>query len=313
MGSRRPWPACRIWVPPAGLALALSFQVPVAGSSQTAPPVLTITGPTGAVSPGDVVPLEIKISGAHVALEAKAFDRRVELWPSEAGGWHGLVPIDLDTVPGTYDVVVRAGDEASVVPGRLSLTVQPKAFETRTLRVASRFTNPSAAEQARIAREADLLAKTFAGSRAERLWRGAFVRPVPGAATSSFGRLTLLNRQTRTRHRGADFRAATGTPVRAPNAGEVLLASDLYFSGTTVVLDHGLGLYSLFGHLSRADVAVGDRVSAGEVLGRTGATGRVTGPHLHWAVRLGDISVDPLTLIAASAALSTSGTPPASR
>ena len=89
--------------------------------------------------------------------------------------------------------------------------------------------------------------------------------------------------------------------MRAPNAGEVVLASDLYFAGGTVILDHGLGLYSLFAHLSKFQVSVGDHIAAGEVVARSGATGRVTGAHLHWAVRLGNTSVDPLSLIEASA------------
>jgi len=133
----------------------------------------------------------------------------------------------------------------------------------------------------------------------ERLWRGRFDAPVPGVASSSYGRLTVLNGEPSGRHQGTDFRAAVGTPVHAPNAGRVVLAKDLYFAGNTVILDHGLGVFSLVAHLSRIDVAVGDRVSRGHVLGQSGATGRVTGPHLHWAVRFGETSVDPLSLVAA--------------
>lgn len=285
----------------------------VTGSDDTTPAIAKITGPRSAVSPGDVVPLAVSASRALVALEGDAFNRRVEFWSSHAGEWHGFVPIALDAMPGTYDVVVRpSGDGALAVPGRLSLKVQPKNFETRELRPAKPFTDPPTTETARIADEAKLLANIFATARPERFWRGPFVRPVPGMSTSSFGRLTLLNGQARGRHQGIDFRAAEGTPVRAPNAGEVLLASDLYYSGTTVVLDHGFGLYSLFAHLSRVAVAVGDRVAVGDLLGQSGATGRVTGPHLHWAVRLGNVSVDPLVLIEASATLEESHTRTAS-
>jgi murein DD-endopeptidase MepM/ murein hydrolase activator NlpD len=124
---------------------------------------------------------------------------------------------------------------------------------------------------------------------------------VPGVATSSFGRLTVMNGESRGRHQGADFRAETGTPVLAPNAGRVVLAQDLYFAGNTVIVDHGLGVFSYLAHLSRLGVSVGARVSRGDLLGASGATGRVTGPHLHWAVRLDGASVDPLALMKAVA------------
>jgi murein DD-endopeptidase MepM/ murein hydrolase activator NlpD len=112
-----------------------------------------------------------------------------------------------------------------------------------------------------------------------------------------------MNGQPRGRHQGADFRAATGTPVLAPNAGRVVLAADLYFSGNTVIIDHGLGMFSLLAHLSRIAVAPGASVARGDLLGESGSTGRVTGPHLHWALRLGDASVDPLAVVAAVAAV----------
>jgi murein DD-endopeptidase MepM/ murein hydrolase activator NlpD len=181
---------------------------------------------------------------------------------------------------------------------RTALTVVRKQFETRRLRVGGEFVNPPAGEAERIASEATRLAALFTQTT-PRAWRGAFQAPVPGTATSSFGRLTVLNGESRGRHQGADFRAATGTPVVAPNAGRVVMAEDLYFSGNTVVIDHGLGMFSLMAHLSRIDVTAGRDVARGEMLGLSGATGRVTGPHLHWALRLSEFSVDPLAVVAA--------------
>ena len=121
---------------------------------------------------------------------------------------------------------------------------------------------------------------------------------MPGAATSSFGRRSVLNGQARSPHSGTDFRAATGTPVRAPNGGRVVLAADQYFSGNTVILDHGQGLFSFLAHLSRITVRDGQIVARGEEVGLSGATGRVTGPHLHWTVRLDGARVDPLSVLA---------------
>ena len=128
------------------------------------------------------------------------------------------------------------------------------------------------------------------------------VRSVPspraGRSDQRFRTPKRLQREARSPHSGADFRAGAGTPVQAPNVGTVVLAGDLYFSGNCVILDHGLGLYSFFAHLSRITVAEGDRVAASDLVGHVGATGRVTGPHLHWTVRLNTARVDPLSLIA---------------
>src|SRR5207237_7449485 len=133
----------------------------------------------------------------------------------------------------------------------------------------------------------------------ERLWNGRFVPPVPGAAASSFGARSVFNgKAAGSPHSGADFAGSMDTPVVAPNAGRVVLARNLYFSGNTVVLDHGLGLFSLLAHLSVMDVHDDDRVVAGQEVGKVGATGRVTGPHLHWAVRVDGARVDPLAVLA---------------
>jgi murein DD-endopeptidase MepM/ murein hydrolase activator NlpD len=145
------------------------------------------------------------------------------------------------------------------------------------------------------------MAEAFAIVTPERYWQGPFSAPVPGTATSSYGRLTVTNGKPAGRHQGADFRAAAGTPIKAPNAGRVVIAQNLYFAGNTVILDHGLGVFSLLAHLSSIAVEPGVTVARGDLLGESGATGRVTGPHLHWAVRLGEISVDPLSLISALA------------
>ena len=132
----------------------------------------------------------------------------------------------------------------------------------------------------------------------ERLWTTAFVPPVPGQANSAFGTRSIFNGKRRSAHGGADFVSPSGTPVRAPNAGHIVVARDLYFSGNTLVIDHGLGLFSTLAHLSAIDAREGDGVSAGQVVGRVGATGRVTGPHLHWAVRAGGARIDPLAVLA---------------
>ena len=239
-------------------------------------------------------------------VQGSALGRTVRFHPEQDGQtWLGLLGVDLDVVPGAYTLSVdgsRLGSPAA--SGRTELTVAPRRFATRRLTVDSRFVEPPSSEEARIVDEAIRLTALFEGVT-PRHWAGPFQRPVVARPTSNFGARSVFNGQPRNPHAGVDFRGATGTPIAASNAGTVVLAEDLYFTGQTVVLDHGLGLYSLHAHLSRLQVARGDVVAAGQTLGLLGATGRVTGPHLHWAVRLNGARVDPMSLLAATAALAT--------
>jgi murein DD-endopeptidase MepM/ murein hydrolase activator NlpD len=212
--------------------------------------------------------------------------------------WQVVIGIDLDVKPGTYPIAIAI--ERPTGPERLEhpVTVAAKPFPTRRLTVDGAYVDPPSDVQARIVEEARLLTSIWSASAPERLWTGAFVPPVPHEANSAFGTRSIFNGQARSPHGGADFLSPARTPVAAPNGGRVVLARDLYYTGGTVVVDHGLGLVSLFAHLSRIDVRVGDAVTAGQALGLVGSTGRVTGPHLHWTLRLGGTRVDPLSLLA---------------
>ena len=277
------------------LALVVCALAPaVAQDART----LRVSASSPIIQPGSVVLLTVTTAAPISNLDGRAFGRPVRFWPAvEAGEWRGLVAADLEAKPGAYDVTLNGADaQGASLTGQIRLTLQTKRFETRRLSVGAEFVNPPATEAERIAAEAKRLASLFTQTT-PRVWRGSFQLPVPGQATSSFGRLTVLNGSPRGRHQGADFRAAAGTTVVAPNAARVVLAEDLYFSGNTVVLDHGLGMFSLLAHLSRIDVTQGQEVERGAVLGASGATGRVTGPHLHWALRLSEFSVDPLSVV----------------
>ena len=158
--------------------------------------------------------------------------------------------------------------------------------------------NPPPAALRRIGRERTQLGQLFRTVSPTPRWQGPFRRPIESTVISGFGVRSVFNGEPRAPHGGADFASPTGTPIAAPGGGRVLLAAPLYFTGQTVVVDHGLGLISLFAHLSRIDVEVDDDIAAGDQIGLVGATGRVTGPHLHWTVRLNGARVDPLSVIA---------------
>ena len=246
------------------------------------------------VRPGELVVLEIGGTDASAPVRVRAFGRDIPVYTAAEGDRRALVGIDLDVKPGTYTAAIdAAGAHASY-----ALVVAKRAFRTRTLTVDPAFVTPPESERERIEREARLLEDVWRSSAPERLWTEAFVRPVAEPANSAFGTRSIFNGQPRNAHGGADFLSPAGTPIHAPNAGRIAVARDLYFSGNTVVIDHGLGLFSTLAHLSGFDVREGDRVAAGERVGRVGATGRVTGPHLHWAVRAGGARVDPLSLLA---------------
>ncbi len=264
---------------------------------------LQIAAPQRSFRQGAVALLTITPPRPITRLEGEVFGRGIATWSASSSlVWHALVGIPLDGASGSHEVVLRAADAGGqTIDGRTTLRILHAQFATRRLRVDSRFVDPPESAAERIAREARMLTDLWSEAKGERLWRGPFRLPVPGVATSSFGRLTILNGQSRGRHQGADFHAVEGTPIHAPNAGAVVLAGDLYMSGNTIVLDHGDGLFSLLAHLSQIRVQAGARVARGEVIGDTGATGRVTGPHLHWAVRLRGTSVNPLSLVAALA------------
>ena len=270
----------------------------------TAVPKLSITHKARALQPGELVVLTIVSNEAVSTIDVKAFNRthRAQALPPTTArphAWIALVGIDLEVRPGTYAVSVSATGPAGAATARHRLAVRAKRFPTRRLTVDPNFVNPPASEAARIERESAVLTAAWAGTAGPNpVPELAFVQPVPDKANSAFGKRSIFNGQLRNSHSGADFPSLAGAIVKAPAAGKVVIADDFYFSGGTVVVDHGLGIVSLFGHLSQILVKAGDDVAAGAELGLVGATGRVTGPHLHWTVRVNGARVDPLSLVA---------------
>ncbi len=281
------------------LALAIAAMWPPAQRSAAVPDAIGVTARARARQPGELVVLSIVMPDDLPAPPAvRAFDRVVLSRQVSAKTWEALVGIDLETKPGTYQVSIDSGASRPRAHTSYTLVVASKTFPTRALKVDDAFVNPPPAAQERIARDAARLSELWLHSSASADWSAPFARPVPQEANSAFGTRSVYNGQPRSPHSGADFLSPAGTPVKAPNAGEVVLAEDLYYTGQTIVIDHGLGLFSLFAHLSAMNVHAGDRVAIGDVVGRVGATGRVTGPHLHWMVRASGARIDPLSLLA---------------
>ncbi len=259
---------------------------------------LTVTPAARALQPGEPVVLNITSDRALTSVRVAAFGAETPGFTDDSRrhDWRALIGIDLDAAPGAYTVRVSAVSDAGPVETSIELRVIPKTFPTRRLTVDEAFVNPPASALARINAEQKEMAAIWAASAASRLWT-EFIRPVPQAANSAFGTRSVFNKQPRSAHSGADFLSPAGTPIKAAAAGRVMLAKNLYYSGNTVIIDHGLGVFSLFAHLSRIDVTSGTDVAVRQIIGLVGATGRVTGPHLHWTVRVAGARVDPLAVL----------------
>jgi murein DD-endopeptidase MepM/ murein hydrolase activator NlpD len=283
------------------LTLAISCLALTRGGEVSEPPAdqtMVVSASPKSARPGDVVVLTMRVPQSATTVQIRAFDRDVPSFSVSPRTWRALVGVDLDTSPGTYSIAIESGDLPQKTPQTFPLVVATRRFRTRTLTVDAAFVNPPPAALERIARETAELNDLWSKSSGTRLWTGPFIRPVPDPANSAFGTRSILNGEPRSPHSGADFDSPEGRPIKAPNAGLVVLAGERYFTGNTVMIDHGLGLFSLFAHLSVIQVHAGDSVNTGDVVGKVGATGRVTGPHLHWSVRLNGARVDPLSLLA---------------
>jgi murein DD-endopeptidase MepM/ murein hydrolase activator NlpD len=212
--------------------------------------------------------------------------------------WYALAGIDVEQAPGTFplDLTGTAAD-GSPLHAKQDVPVLPAQYKTTTLHVQEKFVKPDPQTLQRIA--ADKLVKEagYARQISQPLWRGRFISPVPFTATDSFGTRRTFNGELASIHRGTDFHAPSGTPVMAANDGEVVIAQGMFYEGNLVVINHGLQFYTQYMHLSKIEVKVGDRVKKGQRIGLSGATGRVTGPHLHLGVRWQGEYVDSVILL----------------
>jgi len=210
-----------------------------------------------------------------------------------------LIGIDLEAKPGDYPLesfFETGGGEKDEI--RKMISISPRKFSVKRIRVARSFAEPPAEVRERILREANLLKEVYERTTPHWLGEGGFIKPHPALLSPSFGERRLYGGNSPPSiHQGVDLAVPKGDPIKASNSGEVVLAAGLYLSGNTIVIDHGLGLFTVYCHLSRMTKKAGDKVRKGEVVGFCGTTGRSTGPHLHWGARLFHNRVDPVLLL----------------
>jgi len=266
--------------------------------------VLSISSP--ASTQGSLLLLELRGPKALAQLKGIWTDKEIPFWQEkksegkEPEVWRALLGLDLELKSGAYTLALsgQTVEPSEQVSCAVSITVKEGKFATEHLTVAPNFVEPNAEQLARAEAERQRLRAIFATITPERLWEGGFRLPLDSAASgTNFGKRRILNGQAGSPHGGADFPALAGTPVYAAQRGRVVLAEPLYFSGNTVVVDHGLGLYTFYAHFESIAVQAGDLVDTGALLGKVGATGRVTGPHLHWGLTVNRARVNPVQLL----------------
>ena len=247
--------------------------------------------------PGGVAVVELAVSGKDANAtppSVRYMDKPVLVTRTDAGKWVAIVGIPLSATLGNQNLEVMLNGKKST----LQFSVRDKKYrEQRITLKTNKHVDLSPQDLARYAREKKLQDDAYQQFSAQQPSNLLLDRPVKGPLSSPFGLKRFFNDQPRAPHSGLDFAVPTGTPVHAPAAGRVILVGDYFFNGKTVFVDHGQGMISMFCHLSSIGVKSGDRLTRGQALGKVGATGRVTGAHLHWNVSLNDARVDPAIFI----------------
>ena len=282
----------------AAVAMAAASSLLVGGTRQPDTP-LDIRLDYRSLRPGEVIRITVAEAGDVSQAQARFLDQKFPLGrgtdPSRLMAFVGL---DLELSPGRYPLsvsVLRASgrwDEK-----KLDIVVEPCQFPVRKLWVDEQYVTPPPEVQERIRAESEILRSIYQISSSAWLGEAGFIIPLEGRPADNFGERRIFNNKPRSPHSGQDISAPAGAPVKASASGRVVLAMDLYFSGNTVIIDHGLDVYTVYCHFSKITAVRGAFVKAGNTIGLVGATGRVTGPHLHWSLRVRGSRVDPYSLV----------------
>lgn len=251
------------------------------------------------VYPGQALLVRVAAGQPMEKVTGEFEGQSIRFFPEPGGdAWSGLIGLDLDLAPGdhllTYGIGFRDGSRAE---GNYPITVEAKTFPEERINVARKYVDLSKEDLKRVRREKRMLRGIYTTQSDHDAWQSGFAVPADGEMGSPFGLRRYFNGQPRSPHSGADLRAGPGAPVVASNDGRVVFAGGLFFSGNTVILDHGGGLYTLYAHLSDFTVATGEEARKNQLIGHVGATGRVTGPHLHWSAKLNGARIDPFSLV----------------
>ena len=241
-----------------------------------------------------------KLNPPIIALQITFLERTYPLHPhpvNPTASHFGLISIPFRSPPGPAELKLTWTTAA----GRSARTIRFKIvagnYKTDLLKVDPARVNPNKKNLQRARKEAAKLKRIYAAGNITRLWENDYQLPITSKITSFYGNKRVYNGQLKSYHNGIDFRAPIGTPVFAPNSGVVKLAENLFYSGNVVIIDHGTTVFTIYAHMSKIKVEIGQQIEKGHLIGLTGATGRVSGPHLHWGVKVKGVAVDPMQFV----------------
>lgn len=250
---------------------------------------------------GEILLVKVPVTGQPTDVSGRFMSRKIPFFPdpssSQPAHYLGLVGIDLQDPPGSHELAVTIASPYGQRLLSYNVLVIKESYPVQRLTLPKEQVDLDEESLNRVKAEQEQVRKVFEVVSRQRLWKGRFLQPVEGPTTGAFGRVRIINGQLRNPHNGEDIAAPMGAEVMAINDGVVRLVVDHFFSGKGVFLDHGLGLYSMYFHLSEVTVQDGQAVQRGQVIGKVGASGRASGPHLHWGVRVNGARVDPFSLI----------------
>lgn len=281
------------------LFLCLSI-VSLLGGQEQDPYAIEFNLDYRSLQPGEIIKVNIHslapIRQAHIRfLKQKFILAKDEDRPEVRTTFLGL---DLNLKPGTYILAAAIQFEDGFLKNvQKEISVIAKEFPQKKLWVDEKFVTPPAEALERIRTESKLIQSIYSAYTEIWLGEGSFIVPTPDKVNPNFGERRVFNNQPRSPHTGIDISSPQGTPVKASNSGRIVFANDLYYAGNTVIIDHGLGVFSFYCHFSKILAVRGDTIQKGDIIGEVGATGRVTGPHLHWSVRVRNSRIDPFSLL----------------
>ncbi len=281
--------------------LLVSFSLLVAASTSVARPQPEITVSSDSIFQGDAGLLRIR-GGEGESAQVRWMDQDLFTAPSGNGKDRvGFFAADLKLKPGSYPLVVKI--PSTGVRKQIDITVRSKDFGVRKLTLPKEQVELDAVTLERVKKEAETMREALEAPPTVPQWRGPFVKPLSGEVVGSFGRASVINGMPRSPHSGVDVKAERGTPVASINSGRVVLTGEHFFNGLFVVVDHGGAVQSMYFHLDKILVQQGDKVTKGMVLGLVGSTGRSTGPHLHFGIRINGARIDPMQFMKVNEAM----------
>ncbi len=284
------------------LTVAWLWSMPIAARGANAKfPEIQL--PANKIANGSVLLIQIDANGlssppTNMQINFKKTLYRVYPHPMKgSGSYYALIGIPYRIEPGKKALTFKYSNSDGNQSRKLPFNVVMGEYRTDILKVDARRVDPNKKDRQRASREYQEIKDIYDSATIERLWQGPFLLPVDNDISSPFGNRRVFNGKLKSYHNGLDFRSPVGTPVRAANTGRVRVARNLFYSGNAVIIDHGTEIFSIYAHLSKLKVKAGQRVEKGQLIGLTGATGRVSGPHLHWGIKLKGIAVSPLQFV----------------